>query len=913
MFYKSTVLFFLAAFTVSLVYAADASALKVIALTCEYRNNPLGIESEHPRLSWQIQSMQRNQFQKAYRIIVSGDIENIKLNKGDMWDSEKVTTNQSLHIAYGGKKLLPAKRYYWKVQVWDKNDNPSDFSEVNFWEMGLAEMDWKAEWITAPAVFDFEKLNQHRYAMIHGGKKEDYTEPLPLLRKEFAVNKKVINARAYIAAPGFFELLLNGVKIGDDVLNPAYTNYTKTVLYNVYDVTANLQDGANAIGVMLGNGWFNSPSKEVWGLDKAPWRAAPLVKCQLEILYSDGSTETISTNETWLAAPSPITFSSLYQGEYYDAGLEIKNWALPGSNSGKWMPVRKVPGPLGKLKAMSLPPVKVMDNFKPMHVTTLANGNVVYDFGQNLAGYIKIKLIGEAGTELQFKHSEKVDSTGAADLSGIDNLLAEPLMQTDKYILKGGEEEWSPRFTYHGFRYVEISVKGKQPQIKEIVSCAVHTSFQDAGSFKSSSTLVNKIQESTRWSFKSNFVGFPTDCPQREKNGWTGDAQLACEAGLMNFLPVTAYEKWLADLRDEQQPDGSLCAIVPTPGWGYYWGNGPSWDIACIVIPWTLYEYTEDVQILRDNYQMMKRYVDYVKTKSPGFIADFGLGDWIPVKTETPAAITSTAYFYFGANTVAKTAALLGDSENSKLYNELGSKIKNAFNNKYFNAPSLTYTPATQTTLSCALYHGLVEGQYKKAVVKKLVAEITKTDNHIDCGILGARYLLHALTNNDEKQLAFTVASQKTFPGWGYWMEHGATTLYEDWQGITSRNHVMFGDISSWYYKTLGGVRPDNNAMGFNRFILKPEMLGDVTWVETSFESLYGTIKSNWKKTGNHFLYEIAIPANTTATVYLPSKDLKESGKYLSQVEGIKMIGKEDGRTVVLLGSGTYQFNAMLQ
>lgn len=782
------------------------SQVTVTDLRCNHTTSPIGIDDLKPALSWKLKSEEGNIAQASYQIIVSM---NEDPEKNTIWNSGKVTSGQSALISYSGPALQYGKRYFWKVKVWDNKGRESAFSDVAYWETTLDPASWKADWISAPSVFDFAKLNRDRYALIRGAK-ADFLEPLPLLRKSFRVKEQIKKASLYVAAPGFHETYINGKKVGDDVLNPSFTNYDKTVLYNVYDVTAHLQPGDNAAGVMLGNGWYNSTSKEVWGFDKAPWRDDPTLRFQLEIEYNDGTKQLVNSDASWKAKEGPITFSAVRQGEYYDARLEVEKWSEPGIDEKSWASVRKVQGPVGTLRPQLIPATKVMKRFEPVQTKELPNGDVVYDFGQNVAGFVNVTVNGAKGSRVQFLYAEKINEKGEADQSGIDNLLADSLFQVDRYTLRGnGDETWAPRFVYHGFRYIQISFKGPRATIKKISSLAVHTSFEKAGTFSCSNELINKIQRATEWSYRNNFVGFPTDCPQREKNGWTGDAQLACETGLSNFNAFTSYQKWSVDIKDEQQPNGSLPGIIPTAGWGYYWGNGPAWDIACVVIPWTSYQYTGDVRALSDNYDVIKKYVDYMNSRSPGFITDFGLGDWIPVKTQTPVAITSTGYFYYGASTLSSIAGILGKTEDMKKYAELASKIKAAFNKKFFDEKNMTYSNGSQTALSCALFHGLVPEQHRKKIYQKLVNVAHEKNDHIDVGVLGARYIQHALTDNGNAELAYKLVATNTYPGWGYWIEKGATTLWEDWQGETSLDHVMFGDVSSWFYKALGGIRPD--------------------------------------------------------------------------------------------------------
>jgi alpha-L-rhamnosidase len=880
------------------------SQVALTDLRCNHTTNPIGIDDLKPLMSWKIESKEAGIHQVAYQIVVGTENDP---ETNSFWNSGKVASEQSAFVPYSGNALKHGTRYYWKVKIWDNKGSESSFSNVAFWETTIDASAWKADWISAPSVFDFAKLNRDRYAVIRGAK-ADFLEPLPLLRKTFKVSNQIKHARLYVAAPGFHETYLNGKKVGNDILNPSFTNYDKTVLYNVYDVTSHIRSGDNAAGVMLGNGWYNSTSKEVWGFDKAPWRDDPTLRFQLEIEYNDGTKQLVLSDDSWIARQGPITFSAVRQGEYYDAQLEVDKWSEVAIDEKSWVPVRKVQGPVGMLRPQLIPATKVMKNFTPVQTKELPNGDVVYDFGQNVAGFVNVTLSGRKGSRVQFLYAEKANAKGEADQSGINNLLADSLFQVDRYTLRGnGDETWSPRFVYHGFRYIQVSFKGPKPTIKSITSSATHTSFEDAGSFSCSNELINKIQSATQWSYRNNFVGFPTDCPQREKNGWTGDAQLACETGLTNFNSFTSYQKWSVDIKDEQQPNGNLPGIIPTAGWGYYWGNGPAWDIACIVTPWSSYLYTGDTRALSDNYEVIRKYVDFMNSKSPELIAEFGLGDWIPVKTETPVGITSTGYFYYGASTLSKIAGVLGKTDDQKKYAMLASLIKSAFNKKFFNEKAMTYGNGSQTALSCALFHGLVPDKYKQKIYQKLVEAVHAKDDHIDVGVLGARYIQHALTDNGNPELAYKLLATKTYPGWGYWIEKGATTLWEDWYGETSQDHIMFGDVSSWFYKALGGIRPDEKSPGYKHFYIKPEFIADLMWVKSSYESVYGTITSNWKREGKTITHDVTVPANSEASYIVGAKNksnVRINGKSLteSSFEGVSA----DGKLMIKLPSGAY-------
>jgi alpha-L-rhamnosidase len=483
--------------------------------------------------------------------------------------------------------------------------------------------------------------------------------------------------------------------------------------------------------------------------------------------------------------------------------------------------------------------------------------------------------------------------------------------QTDTYILKGtGRETWHSRFTYHGFQYVEVTGFPGKPTLDNLQAWFMHSAVPEAGDFTCSNPLLNRIQRATRWSFLSNLQGIPTDCPHREKNGWTGDAHLACEQAQFNFFPAPVHQKWINDLGDEQKPTGALPGIVPTSGWGYGFGSGPAWDSAFLLIPYYEYLYYGDTENFRRHYEGMKRYLDYLNSRSKNDIVRIGLNDWAPWKTKTDAAITDTAYYYVDAKIVALAADLLGNKSDAHQYSELAARIKTAFNQRFFQPGTALYDNGGQTALSCALYQGLVEPENKSRVLTNLVAAVERTNNHIDTGILGAKYLLNSLLENGRADVAYRVVSQKDQPSWGWWLEQGATTLWEQWNGTESRNHIMFGDVSAWFYKTLAGIQPDPQSPGFKHFFVTPQPLGDLTSARGVYDSIHGKIVSDWQVSKGQFELRLTIPANTTATVSLPiAEKVLESGKPISQSVGVNALRTEGGRSLFEVGSGSFLFS----
>ena len=543
-------------------------------------------------------------------------------------------------------------------------------------------------------------------------------------------------------------------------------------------------------------------------------------------------------------------------------------------------------------------------------------GAYVFDLGQNIAGWVRIKVAGPAGTKVVLKYAERLHDDGTIDQEAIAAHVKEGDFQKDTYILRGdGAETWESQFVYHGFQYVEVPGLDEKPDLDMLRGRVVHTAFDRAGAFECSNELFNKIQQNTLWAYIGNFHGYPTDCPHREKNGWTGDAHLAAETGLYNFAAAAAYTKWMTDCKDEQRDSGELPGIVPTGGWGYHWGNGPAWDSAYVLIPWYMYEYCGDTGILDEHYDRLKRYVDYLTTKADKGIVSIGLNDWAPAKSKTPANVTSTGYYYCDTLIVSKIARLLGKTDEARQYGDLALRIRDAFNREFFDADAGLYRPGTQTAMSCALYHGLVPPESYQKVLDNLVAMIAKNDGHLDAGILGTKYLIDALTAGGRADVIYTMATKTTFPSWGHWIEQGATTLWEQWDGGASRNHIMFGHISAWFYQVLGGINIDPQATGFKHIVIKPQLLGDIKWVRARHESMYGPIESLWDIRDNAFTLKVAIPTNTTATIYVPSDQqefVNEGPNYIHSGDHVRFVRLEDDYVVFEADSGTYEFSSKL-
>lgn len=894
------------------------------SLSCEYLANPWGLDVAKPRLSWQVAPVSspaaaRGLKVGAYQILVAGSAESLKADKGDLWDSGKIVGDKTIQIPYAGAALGSFQKCFWKVRVWDQADKASAWSEPAFWTMGvLKPEDWTAKWITLtrPAEREVPEFDAKAPRSMEWRQKA----ASPIFRKEFKVEKKIKSATAYICGLGYYELRLNGKKVGDHELDPAFTRFDQRSLYVTYDVTAALQPGDNAVGVMLGNGFYNSHTRDAWDFDKAPWRDEPKLLAQIRLEYEDGSVETVATDPSWKANTGPVVLDGTRQGEFYDARKEMPGWDKGKFDDSAWKPAELAKPIPGLVSAQMMPPIRQIETLKPVKITEPKPGIFVFDMGQNMTGWAQLKVQGPAGTKVEMRYGERLKTDGTLDQlgefkvnAGIAQHVFQGPFQTDTYILKGqGEEVWHPHFDYHGFQYVEVTGFPGKPEADNITACVLHTDFKPAGSFACSNELLNKIQTLTSWSYRGNYFGYPTDCPHREKNGWTGDAHLAAEYGMLFFHNQAGYTKWMNDFFDEQRDSGELPGIVPTGGWGYAWGNGPAWDSAYILIPWYLYLYNGDTGILATHYDRMKRYVDYLQTKAKDEIVSIGLGDWVPAKTETPVPVTSTGYYYADTVIVSKAAKILGREADAKVYADRAEQIRQGYNKAFYKGDGV-YANGSQTALSCALYQGLADPAEMKKVTEKLVAAVHGNGDKIDVGILGAKYLFRALTANGQNDVAYAVAIQKAAPSYGAWVEQGATTLWEEWAGTGSRNHIMFGDISAWMVEALAGLAVDPEQPGFKHTIVRPHLAPGLTWAKAEHQSPYGRVADKWELKNGVLTLSVSIPPNATAQVHVPAaseEGVTESGKPASQAAGVRFVKMADGAAVFEVESGEYVFSA---
>lgn len=832
-------------------------------LRCEYLSDPLGIDTPFPRLTWLLDDTEYGAKQLAYRILITTEQEKLKSEQVDIWDTGRVPSEDML-IVYNGKALKPFTKYYWQVYVWDKN-NKELHSEVATFETGMMSLgNWKGAWIS-----DGHGLDGH----------SKHVKQAPYFRKVFNLSKPVDEARAYIAVAGLYELYVNGKKVSDHRLDPMFTRFDRRNLYVTYDVTSYLQSGDNAIGVVLGNGWYNHQSMAVWFFDRAPWRDRPAFCMDMRITYADGSKETISTGKDWKTSFGPIVFNSIYTAEHYDARYEQPGWNTIHFSDSKWKNVLFRDAPSQNIVSQQLHPIRNVERIVPKRVTKINDMTYLFDFGKNIAGVTELKIEGQKGMEIRVKHGEMLGEDGRLDMSQIEAHYRpkddKDPFQTDIYTLKGDEvETFMPLFNYKGFQYAEVTAdRPITLTVDNLTAWFMHNDVPVTGHIETSNPLINKIWEATNTAYLSNLFGYATDCPQREKNGWTNDANIAIETGLFNFDGITVYEKWLADHRDAQQPNGVLPCIIPDSGWGFEWANGLDCTSTIAIIPWNIYMFYGDSRLLTDCYESIKRYVDHVTDITPSGLTSWGLGDWAVYKSKIPTEFVASVYYYIDAVILSKAAALLGKIEDEKKYVALSNKIKEAFNERYLNRANGLYGEGRQAEQAMPLHWGLIPEELKSKAAAHLAERVIKDGKHIDVGIFGAKALLNALSDNGYADLAYEVASQKTFPSWGWWIENGATTLYENWnlKEDMSRNHIMFGEISAWFYKALGGIKPDPVLPGYKNILLQPCFVSGLSHASTSYQSRYGTIVSKWKRDKQKIHYQATIPANTTAALSLPT------------------------------------------
>lgn len=904
------------------------SILKVGNLTCNYLTNPPAIETPVPRFSWQLFSGLRNRHQSAYRILVADNEKDIKNFKGNVWDSGKTDSDQSILVDYNGSDLISSRKYFWKVKAWDQDGTGSKWSETGAFRMGLlSESDWEgARWIGFEELPDSVRL----VPGVHGngdhlGTKALRRPVIPLFRKEFTINKKVTSAHLYISGLGHYEATVNGAKAGSGFLMPGWTNYDKTVYYNTFDITSVLKKGANALGVIVGNGFYNINRERyrklviAWGM--------PKMICKLKISYTDGTEDAIVSDFTWRTSASAITYTGIFGGEDYDAQLEQPGWGLPGFDDTSWkIPVYpQIPG--GRLSPETDYPVAVMEYFKPVRIFEPKPDTFLYDFGQNASGIIEIKINGKKGQSVKFTPSELITPEKLANQSA----SGRPYYYT--YTLKGeGEETWRPRFTYYGFRYVQVtgavpdSVDSSSdlPKIIDIRMLHTRNSSPETGQFSCSGELFNRTNELIRWAIKSNFQSVLTDCPHREKLGWLEQTYLMGESVHFNFDLYNLYSKQVNDMIESQLTDGLVPDIAPeyVPFVGGF-RDSPEWGSASVILPWMIYKWYGDKSVMEKAWPLMTGYADYLESKSENHILSHGLGDWFDLGPDspgpsqlTPLAVTATAIYYYDLALLKEMATILNKKEDRERFASRAAEVKKAFNERFYDPGTGVIATGSQTAMSMPWCVGLVDPENKEMVMQNLEDSIRLNGKALTAGDVGFHFLVDALTKGGKSQLLCEMNARDDVPGYGYQLKKGATALTESWPALenVSNNHLMLGHLMEWFYAGLGGISQNENSAAYREIVLKPWVVGDLNEVKTSYMSPYGQIRSNWQKQGSKLTFNVSVPVNTTALIYLPVRQesvVKENDREISSVNDIQYISDEKDRKIYKAGSGDYSFTVI--
>lgn len=1053
---------------------AVSGVLHPVALRCEYKVNPIGIDVEAPRLYWTLEAKRRAQKQTAYQILVAGSEASLKADKGDVWDSGKVASDDTTQIVYGGRPLASGERVWWKVRSWDREGNPSAFSSAAYWETGLLRHeDWKAQWIGqnlagasakkahngyhsefaqsaddtkwvtvdlgSPHTIDALKLYPTRpfdwqqdvpgmffpvrfrievsdspeftdaktivdqtgadvpnpgtdaptfrfapvaarYVRLTGTRLRERSDgkfalalaemqvlsgeknlalrarvtakdsveysnwstknltdgdltshpasgsaPAPYLRKTFQAAKAVRRARLYASARGLYKLYVNGKRVSSDIFRPGWTDYRKRIQYDAFDVTALLKQGQNALGVVLGEGWY---SGHVGLTGRSNYGAKPYALTQLEIAYTDGTKQTVVSDDSWKVSTGPILADDLLMGETYDARKEIPGWNTADYDDSKWLAVDMEPMDEAPIVAPPGPPVLQYAELKPKTVVEKPSGSWIFDLGQNMVGWARLKVKGEAGKTIRLRFAEMLNPDGSIYVTNLRGAKA-----TDNYTLKGGGEEvYEPSFTSHGFRYVELTGYPGTPKLDAVTGIVVTSATPPAGTFECSNPMVNQLQHNIQWGQRGNYLEVPTDCPQRdERLGWMGDAQIFARTATYNADIAAFMTKWTQDVEDAQSPAGDFSDVSPRIG---ATGPGsPAWGDAGVIVPWTMYLAYADTRILEKHYAAMVKWIEYIREGNPDLRwvhrSGANYGDWLNINDDMPRDILGTSYFAYSTHLLAKIAGILGKTEDAQKYETLFEGIREAYNKAYVRPDGRIRDAGghgdTQTCYLMALHFDLLSPEMRTLAEQHLTEHIlVRSNTHLATGFVGVGYLCPTLTQIGRTDVAYKLLNNDTFPSWGYSIKHGATTIWERWDGWTedrgfqdpgmnSFNHYSLGSVGEWMFSTVGGIDLDPANPGFKKIVIRPIPGGGLTYAKASYQSIHGPIKTDWKLAGGHFALNVAIPANTTATVVIPAGQnarVTEGGKPAEQAEGVQLVRRDADAAVYEVGSGSYAFVA---
>lgn len=906
---------------ISCTVKALPEAISLGNLKVETLTNPIGIDVVNPRLSWELSNESRGIEQLAYHVIVASSIEKLSNNEGDIWNSGKVESDQSIQIVYQGKPLESRKKLYWKVKVWS-NFGESDWSAPSFWSMGLLNYkDWNGRWIGVDRAFLWDDETMHSRLSAR------------YFRKEFKAEKEIKSATVYIIGLGLYELYINGQKVGDQVLAPTPTDYLKNVKYNAFDATEYLNAGDNAIGTVLGNGRYYT-MRQNYKPYKIKNFGYPKMLLQLEIDFHDGSRQIIKTDDSWkVTADGPIRSNNEYDGEEYDARKEMSGWNDVGFNDQNWLKAEYVQEPGGEYEAQMNENMKVMRTLKPISISELKPGTWILDMGQNIVGWVRMKVNGSRGNKVTLRFAEILQDDGAIFTRNLRDALA-----TDTYILKGdGNEVWEPSFTYHGFRYVEVTGYPGVPTMDDFEGRMVYDAISTSGTFETSNWIINQVFRNAWWGIAGNYKGMPVDCPQRnERQPWLGDRPTSAYGESFLFDNARLYEKWLDDIQKSQKSDGAIPDVAPA--FWFYYSDNMTWPGTYLEIANMLYRQYGNTRALIKHYPSMKKWLQYMRDRymtEDYIVTKDSYGDWcappatleegrgMSANVKRPSMLISTAYYYRYMNMMQEFARLTGNEVDIKEFCDLAEKVEKAFNKNFFNVDSSYYGDNLLTDNLLALNFGLVPEGHAEKVFGNIQDIIENRNNgHLSSGVVGTQWLMRTLTGNSRPDLAFRLASNTTYPSWGYMVDNGATTIWELWNGniaapnMNSYNHVMLlGDLLIWYYENLAGIKSSMERPGFKLIEMKPEFSSGLNYVNATYQSPHGLICSEWRNKSGSLEWNITIPGNSKATVYIPAGskgDVLENGKAISSVEGVKFLRMAGDRAVIEIGSGEYQFKSSL-
>lgn len=900
---KKITLLFIEIFILSCAIYAK-SQFSIYEVLCNNLCSPIGID-DNPSFGWKIHSVERGFKQKAYHIIVSDSEKIIEAGKGNIWDSGICESNSSAMIAYKGKKLQSSTRYYWKVKIWKSTGEESEWSETGMFVTGIIKND---DWEDAKWIIMENEQNA-----------KDGKYKLPLFRKSFNSPKRIQAAFAHVSGLGHFEFYVNGNKVGDNFLDPGWTYYPKTALYVTFDITNMMKEGKNTFGAMLGNGFYNIPRERYYKLLTS--YGAPKLKAYINIKYNDGSEETVITDTSWKTASGPITYSSIYGGEDFDARIFDKNWASEDYDDSNWN-YSMTTNYNAELKSQQSAPLKVRNKFSPIRQYKNSKGNWIFDFGQNFSGIITIKLKSKTGKEVKLYPGELLnnDSTVNQQATGSPYYW--------QYTTRGDNEEtWSPRFTYYGFRYVE-ALGIDSLDTFSITGLHTTNSAPEVGHFECSLPMFNKIYELIDWAIRSNLASVLTDCPHREKLGWLEVGHLMMHSMQYRYQLDGLYKKIMGDMFDSQTKEGIIPSICPEyTRFADGFENSPEWGSAFIIVPWYFYKWYKDKSLMEKYYDAMKKYVAYLTSRANNHIVEYGLGDWFDLGVERPGysqltskGVTATAMYYYDV-TIMKEIAELCEKEDDKIYfTKLADNIKKAYNQRFYNVEQKTYDRNSQTANAISLYFGLVDKENEKEVYRNLVKDIKSRNNALTSGDIGYRYLLKVLEKNGNSDIIYDMNTKYDAPGYGWQIAYGATALTESWQayGFVSNNHCMLGHFMEWLFSGLGGISQTDDSAGFSKVLIRPQITKGINSANTSYTSIHGDIISSWQiAPDGKFILETNIPANTEAIVILPKcyrNSITENGLPIENSEGCKEIHESiDGMIKIHVLSGRYKFKIQMK